>query len=79
MNKPTNLPEGVLRSTYLPTDTLGGSKLFLSYENGWYIVHTAWNNLTRRRTLDKAASVYESIIMGELPRIGGLVCTVQNA
>lgn len=71
----SNLPEGVLRSTYLPEDTLGGTKLLLSYEKGWYVVHTNWQNLKRSRTLDKAAQVYESILMGTVDVIGGLVCT----
>jgi len=62
-NTTNDLPEGVLRSTYLPEDTLGGTSLKLTYENGWYVVSTLWQNLARRRSLDKAVGIYESIIM----------------
>ncbi len=63
-----HLPEGTLRSTFLDDSVLGGTQLFLSYEGGWYIVHTRFQSLARRRNLDDAAAVYERIDMdGVLP------------
>ena len=78
MTNTNNLPEGILRSTYLPEDTLGGTKLFLSYEKQWYVVHTNWQNLARRRVLDKASQVYEAIVLGDVQVTGGYVCTKQS-
>jgi hypothetical protein len=60
-----DLPEGVLRSTFLPMDVKNGTRLFLSYENGWYRVHTRFENFARRRMLKDAADIYESIERGE--------------
>jgi hypothetical protein len=65
MTTSQNLPEGVLRSTFLPLDVRGGTRLFLSYENGWYIVHTRFENFARRRKLDPAVAIYESIELGK--------------
>jgi hypothetical protein len=59
-------PEGVLRSSFLPLDVKAGTKLFLSYENGWYRVHTRFENYKRSRTLDPAATYYEDILAGKV-------------
>jgi hypothetical protein len=59
-----NLPEGVLRSSPLPMEQRSGTRLFLSYENGWYRVHTRFENFAKRRTLAPAAEIYESILLG---------------
>jgi hypothetical protein len=59
-----NLPEGTLRSSPLPLEQRGGNRLFLSYENGWYRVHTRFENFFKRRTLDPAAEYYEGVLLG---------------
>ena len=41
----SDLPEGILRSTFLPEDTLNGTKLMLSFENGWYVPWELVNQL----------------------------------
>jgi len=48
------LPEGILRSSFLPEDCLAATALFLLYEKGWYIVGTRWQNLKHRRRLEDA-------------------------
>jgi hypothetical protein len=62
----TDLPTGVLRSSFLPLDVRGGTRLFLSYENGWYRVHTHFENLRKRRTFEEAATLYEEILFGTI-------------
>lgn len=64
MTAAQDLPEGVLRSTYLPLEVKSGTKLFLSYENGWYRVHTRFENYARRRVLKDAVEIFESIENG---------------
>jgi hypothetical protein len=61
--------EGVLRSSFLPLEQRHGTRLFLSYENGWYRVHTRFENFFQRRTLQPAADYYERVLLGtqELP------------
>jgi hypothetical protein len=61
-----NLPEGTLRSSPLPLGQRGGTRLFLSFENGWYRVHTRFENFFKRRDLRQAIDIYESILSGEL-------------
>lgn len=53
------LPEGILRSGYMPEESLGGTALFLSYKGGWYLIETRWQILKRRRSLDVAAKMFE--------------------
>lgn len=55
------LPEGRLRSGYLPDNFLAGTAVFLEYENGWYIVRTRWQNLAKRRSLSVAAKLFEDV------------------
>lgn len=59
-----NLPEGVLRSSFLPLEQRAGTRIYLSYENGWYRVHTKFENFFKRRTLEPAAELYEGILNG---------------
>jgi len=59
----SNLPEGILRSTYCPDDYLAGTALFLEYRNGWYLVTTRWQILKRRRSLEAAAKIFEAVSM----------------
>lgn len=61
-----NLPEGVLRSSFLPLDQRAGTRLFLSYEKGWYRVHTRFENLFKRRTLQPAIDQFEGILNGSV-------------
>ena len=54
-----------LRSTFLPLDTLGGTKLFLKYDVTFkrpYSVETRWQVFCRVSTLHKAVIRYEHII-----------------
>jgi hypothetical protein len=57
------LPEGRLRSGFLPENFLAGTAVFLEYENGWYLVRTRWQNLARRRRLAVAAKLFEDVQM----------------
>jgi hypothetical protein len=57
------LPEGRLRSSFLPEGDLAGTALFLEYENRWYIVRTRWQNLARRRRIEDAAKLFERLEM----------------
>jgi len=59
-----NLPEGVLRSSFLPLEQRAGTRIYLSYENGWYRVHTNFENFYKRRTLEPAAEIFEGILLG---------------
>ena len=56
------LPEGVLRSGFLPEESLAGTKLFLSYKGGWYLIETRFQILKRRRKLDEAAKLFENCL-----------------
>ena len=58
-----HLPEGRLRSGFLPDNFLVGTAVFLEYENGWYVVRTLWQNLARRRKLAVAAKLFEDVQM----------------
>src|SRR5712692_2951126 len=53
------LPEGRLRSGFLPENNLAGTGLYLEYENRWYIVRTRFQNLKRTRDLQKAILLFE--------------------
>jgi hypothetical protein len=61
-----NLPEGTLRSSPLPLDQKAGTRLFLSYENGWYRVHTRFENYFKRRTLQPAIDYFEGVLAGTI-------------
>ena len=62
MKNDTNLPEGTLRSTFLPSDNRGGTKLNLTYRDGWYRVETRWERIGKRRKLDKAIELFEGTV-----------------
>jgi len=49
----------IIRSTYLPTNKLMGQKLFCSFSNGWYSIHTKWEEFKRFRNINKALSYFE--------------------
>jgi hypothetical protein len=54
------LPEGVLRSSFMPdSDT----QIFLSYKNGWYLVHTRFQIMKRKRSYDAAVKLFERVEM----------------
>lgn len=54
----SNLPEGVLRSSYMPdSDT----QIFLSYEHGWYLIHTRFQTMKRKRDLQAAIQLFEKV------------------
>lgn len=55
-----DLPEGILRSTYMPDSDV---QVFLSYENRWYIVHTRFQILKRKRNYQAAVSIFEKVEM----------------
>jgi len=59
----SGLPEGLLRSSYLPEECLKGTAIFLSYEKGWYVIHSRWQNFARRRDIHKAIKLFEKIEM----------------
>lgn len=53
-------PEGVLRSSFLPdSDT----QVFLSYERGWYVIHTRFQTMKRKRNYDAAVKLFELVEM----------------
>ena len=55
-----DLPEGVLRSSFMPdSDT----QIFLSYENGWYLIHTRFQTMKRKRSYDSAVKLFEAVEM----------------
>ena len=56
----------VIRSTFLPEDLLGGTKLFCGYRDGWFIVYTRWQQLKRSRDIDKALKSFDDFSMGEI-------------
>ena len=58
-----DLPQGRLRSGFLPDSFLAGTAVFLDYENGWYVIRTRWQNLARRRKLDVAVKLFEDVQM----------------
>lgn len=66
MTDATNLPEGVLRSTFLPLEIRGGTKMFLSYENGKYVVHTRFETFKRSSCLQKAGDYYDDVLSGKV-------------
>ena len=54
-----------LRSTFLPLDTLGGTRLFLKYDTTFkrpYSVETRWQVFCRVSTLTTAVARYEHIV-----------------
>jgi hypothetical protein len=61
-----NLPEGILRSTFLPEDTLSGTRLFLVYREGRYYVETRFQYFKRTKFYDKAVAYFEAVEMGEV-------------
>ena len=61
MERKDNLPEGVLRSGFLPDNFLAGTALFLTYKRGWYFVGTRWQYLKRRRKLEVAVELFENL------------------
>ena len=67
----SDLPTGVLRSTFLPMDTLGGAKLYLEFRDGLYIISASGQTLARRRKYEHACDVYESVLMGDVRCVGG--------
>jgi hypothetical protein len=58
----SNLPEGVLRSSFLP-DNDSNTQIFLSYENGWYVIHTRFQAIRRRRSYAKGVEIFERLEM----------------
>lgn len=64
---PKSVQEGVLRSSFLPEDIRGGTRVFLSFERGWFVVHTRFETFARRRNLNEATSLFEKAEMGTLP------------
>lgn len=61
-----------LRSTQLPDDILGGTRLFLRYTEGKrhpYTVETRWQILRRSADITTAATLFEAIALGALPRL----------
>ena len=58
-----------LRSTQLPLDILGGTRLFLRFYEGRrlpYVVETRWEVLRRTTKLDHASTLFEDIALGAL-------------
>jgi hypothetical protein len=55
------LPEGRLRSSYLPEGEANGTALFLNYEKRWYVVSTRFQIFARRRKLADAAKLFERL------------------
>jgi len=54
------LPEGILRSSYMPdSDT----QIFLSYESRWYRIRTRFQTLKRKRNIDAAIRLFEKVEM----------------
>jgi hypothetical protein len=55
------LPEGRLRSGFLPEEYLAGTAVFLEYSKGWYRVCTRWQELKRRKRLEDAIKIFENV------------------
>ena len=55
-----------LRSTFLPSDTLNGSKIFLSFspQNNLYYIHTRFQWLKKSKSLQKITHLWESYSVG---------------
>lgn len=53
-----------LRSTFLPLDVKGGTRLFLNFDGDKYVVSTRFERLFRSKNLDKAIARFEAIVMG---------------
>lgn len=51
----------ILRSSFLPLDCCNGTKLFLSFRNGWYRVETRFEIFKRTKDIHKAISLFEKI------------------
>lgn len=64
---PRPWPE-VIRSTFLPEDTLGGTRLFCGERGGWFIVFTRFEELKRSRNIDVALKWFDDFSMGWIKR-----------
>jgi hypothetical protein len=56
-----SLPEGRLRSSFLPETDANGTALYLEYRNRWYVIETRFETLKRTRTLEKAVKIFERL------------------
>lgn len=66
MQAKNDLPEGTLRSAFLPLEVRNGTKLFLTYKNGWYRIHTRFENFKKFRSLEQAGAYYDGILDGSV-------------
>ncbi len=66
----------VLRSSFFAPEDYGGTKLFLAYEDGRYVVRSRFQDFYRsrkvtpntkrgRETLARAAKKFEDLLLGE--------------
>jgi hypothetical protein len=55
------LPEGRLRSSFLPEFDANGTAIFLEYRNRWYVIESRFETYKRVRNLDKAIRLFERL------------------
>lgn len=56
---------GVLRSTYLSSDILGGAQLLLDYDGRRYRVSVPWRTFCEEWMIEEAIECFEAVEMGD--------------
>ena len=54
----------IIRSTFLNENHLKGTKLFCTFSNGWFDIHTRWESFKRFRGIYKALDYFERFAEG---------------
>lgn len=54
----------ILRTSFLPLDIKGGTKLFLGFDGSKYVVRTRFERLFKSAKLDLASARFEALLVG---------------